>query len=61
VALYVLILAVVSPVLAAQSTTLSRLLPERWFPGDGAATALSTPKGTDSDTDEPRTSELVDR
>ena len=34
VALYVLILAVASPVLAARSGTLHRLLPERWFPVD---------------------------
>ena len=32
VALYVLVLAVASPIMASQSARISRLLPRRWFP-----------------------------
>ena len=32
VALYVLVLAIASPIMASQSGRLSRLLPARWFP-----------------------------
>jgi Kef-type K+ transport system membrane component KefB len=34
VALYVLVLAVASPILASQSDHLARLLPVRWFPAN---------------------------
>lgn len=44
VALYVLILAVIGPVLAARSSTFARMLPVRLFPGSGrSGPALSIP------------------
>jgi CPA2 family monovalent cation:H+ antiporter-2 len=41
VALYVLVLAIASPILASQSERLARLLPRRWFPaGQSSPTGL---------------------
>lgn len=55
VALYVLILAVASPVLAARSATLSRALPDRWFPVDAAA-----PRKPQLETEEPTTEDAAE-
>lgn len=43
VALYVLVLAIASPVLSARSSGLARLWPARWFPGPSAT---ATPRGS---------------
>jgi CPA2 family monovalent cation:H+ antiporter-2 len=39
VALYVLALAIASPIMATQSARLARLLPTRWFPSGAGVTA----------------------
>jgi monovalent cation:H+ antiporter-2, CPA2 family len=45
VALYVLVLAILGPILAARSTALARLLPARLFPTAGRPGELSGPPG----------------